>query len=239
MPTSATWSPRAGSSAPAPGSIRAPTRRSCSLPARSRSTMNSRPARRRKTSSSIRGLPTNSTPSSRRSNGPAHRPGSNQGAPQMSLPKKLKNYTVHNDGDNYVGQVKEISLSKIAAKMEGYRGGGMLGEVKVDLGLEGLEMEETYGGMVPGILRQMGAVTHDACQTRFTGAYQDDQTGAVTAGELIVRGRPEEIDPGNAQAGSDTEWKVKRALSYLRWTIGGRVEVEIDMVNCIYIAHLR
>jgi P2 family phage contractile tail tube protein len=153
----------------------------------------------------------------------------------MSLPKKLKNYTVHNDGDNYVGQVKEISLSKIAAKMEGYRGGGMLGEVKVDLGLEGLEMEETYGGMVPGILRQMGAVTHDACQTRFTGAYQDDQTGAVTAGELIVRGRPEEIDPGNAQAGSDTEWKVKRALSYLRWTIGGRVEVEIDMVNCIYI----
>lgn len=153
----------------------------------------------------------------------------------MSLPKKLKNFNVFNDGQSYIGQVKELALPKLSHKFEDYRGGGMLGEVPIDLGLEKLEMEATYGGMVVGVLRQMGLVRHDGALLRFNGAYQDDQSGAVTAAELITRGRHQELDPGNAQAGSDTEWKVKSALSYLKWTIGGRVEVEVDLVNCIYI----
>ncbi|TMJ19013.1 MAG: phage major tail tube protein [Alphaproteobacteria bacterium] len=151
------------------------------------------------------------------------------------LPRKLKQYHVFSDAQSYLGEAKEVALSKIAAKMEEYRGGGMLGPVKVDMGLEGLEIEVTYGGLVVGILRQMGMVRHDGVLLRFNGAYQSDDTGGVTAAELIVRGRHEEIDPGNAKAGEDTEWKVKSTLSYLKWTIGGRVEVEIDLVNCIYI----
>lgn len=153
----------------------------------------------------------------------------------MSLPKKLKNFLVFNDGQSYVGEVSEISLPKIAAKMEDYRGGGMLGEVPIDMGLEKLEMEHTYGGMVVGVLRQMGLVRHDGALLRFTGAYQDDQSGGVTAAELVVRGRHQEIDPGNAKPGADTEWKVKSVLSFLKWSIAGRVEVEIDLVNCVYI----
>lgn len=151
------------------------------------------------------------------------------------LPRKLKNFNVFSDGDSFLGEAKEVALPKISHKGEDYRGGGMMGEVWMDLGLEKLEMEVTYGGMMVPVLRQMGVTTHDGVQLRFVGAYQSDETGGVTAAELVVRGRHQEVDPGNAQAGSDTEWKVKSGLSYLKWTVDGRTEIEIDLVNCVYI----
>jgi hypothetical protein len=151
------------------------------------------------------------------------------------LPSKLKNFNVFNDGASYLGVAAEIELPKLAVAAEEYRGAGMLAPVDIDMGLEKLEMETTYGGLVVGVLRQFGLTRVDGAMLRFVGAYQSDTAGAVTAAELVVRGRHTEIDPGSAKAGDDTEWKVSSTLSYLKWTIAGRVEVEIDVLNCIYI----
>jgi P2 family phage contractile tail tube protein len=84
-------------------------------------------------------------------------------------------------------------------------------------------------------MRQMGVVGHDGVLQRFVGAYQAEEAGGVTAAELVVRGRHTELDMGDAEAGKDTEHKVKSALSYLKWTLAGRVEVEIDLVGCVYL----
>ncbi|HEX8402243.1 MAG TPA: phage major tail tube protein [Allosphingosinicella sp.] len=151
------------------------------------------------------------------------------------LPHKLKNFNVFNDGQNFLGQVSEIALPKLSAQMEEYRGAGMLGPVDIDMGLEKLEMEATYGGLVVPVLRQFGVTAVDGVMLRFIGAYQSDGAGQVKQAELVVRGRHKEIDPGSAKAGDDTEWKVSSSLSYLKWTIDARVEVEIDLVNCIYL----
>lgn len=151
----------------------------------------------------------------------------------MGLPQKLKNFNTFVDGDNYAGQVGELSLPKLAQKVEQWRGGGMLAEVDVAMGLEKLEMEEKYGGIVVGVLRSFGAVGADSTMVRFVGAYQGD--AGIVAAELVVRGMVTEIDPGSAKAGDNTEWTVKRTLSYLKWTINGRVEVEIDVLNNIFI----
>jgi hypothetical protein len=150
------------------------------------------------------------------------------------LPSKLKNFTVFNDGRNYIGEVAEVTLPKLAMKGEAYRGAGMLSELDADLGIEKLEMEHSYGGMVVGVLRQMGLTRVDGAQLRFVGAYQSDTAGGITAAELVVRGRHVEIDPGKAKAGDDTEWKVKSTLSYLKWTVAGTVEVEIDVMAPMY-----
>ncbi|MBH9536921.1 phage major tail tube protein [Novosphingopyxis sp. YJ-S2-01] len=150
------------------------------------------------------------------------------------LPRKLKNFNVFNDGQSYLGQASEIQLPKLAMAAESYRGAGMLAEVDVDMGLEKLEMESTYGGMVVGVLRQFGLNRIDGAMLRFVGAYQADDALAPTAGELVVRGRHMEIDPGSAKAGDDTEWKVKSTLTYLKWTIDGREEVAIDVLNNVY-----
>lgn len=153
----------------------------------------------------------------------------------MSLPSKLKNYNLFSDGASYLGIAAELTLPKITMQSEEYRGAGMLGPVDADLGLQKLTMEHKYGGLVVGVLRQLGTFRADGVLLRFNGAYQEDAGGAVTPAELVVRGRHTELDPGTAKSGEDTEWSVQSTLTYLKWTIASRVEVEIDMINCVYV----
>lgn len=153
----------------------------------------------------------------------------------MRLPAKLKNWDVHIDGESYAGVAGEMALPKIAEKVEQWRGAGMLAEVDISMGLEKLEMESKFGGLVLGILRQFGVIDLGGVMIRFNGAYQDDYTGKVLAAELVVRGKHVEIDPGTAKAGENTEWTVKSTLTYLRWRVNGRTEVEIDVINCVLI----
>lgn len=153
----------------------------------------------------------------------------------MGLPYKLKNFNVYADGDSYLGQISEVTPPPIKVKGEAFRGAGMLGEVDIDMGLEKLEAEVKYGGIVRGVLRRLGLVGVAGAMLRFVGAYQEDVASGVLAAELVMRGRLMELDPGNAKPGDNTEWTAKYTLSYLKWTIGGRVEVEIDMLNNVYV----
>ena len=150
------------------------------------------------------------------------------------LPHKLKNFRVFNDGQDYLGVASEVELPKLKMAGEEYRGAGQLAPVDIDLGLEKLEMTTTYGGIVVGVLRQFGLTRVDGAMLRFVGAYQGDQLLSGTAAELVVRGRHMEIDPGSAKAGDDTEWKVQSTLAYMKWTLNGTVEVEIDVLNNVY-----
>lgn len=151
----------------------------------------------------------------------------------MALPRKLKNFNVFGNGESYLGQVTEVTLPTLTRSMEEYRGGGMSGPVQIDNGQEAIEIEHKYGGMMRSILRQYGVIQHDGVQLRFAGAYQRDDTGAMDAVEVVIRGRHQELGMGNAKAGDDTEFSVKTAASYYKLTINGRVEIEIDLVNMI------
>lgn len=153
----------------------------------------------------------------------------------MALPKKLKNLNLFNDGASYLGQVAEVTPPTLSRAMEDYRGGGMSGPVKIDNGQEAIDLEWKAGGIMRDTLRQYGITRHDGVQLRFAGAYQRDDTGAVDAVEIVVRGRHQEISLGSAKAGDDTEFSVKTACSYYKLTINGTVEIEIDLINMIEI----
>lgn len=150
------------------------------------------------------------------------------------LPRKLKNFNLYNEGFSHLGEIGECTLPKIVHSMEDWRGGGMLGPIKIDNGLEALEFEWTLGGINGLPLRQMGVARHDGVMLRFMGAYQSDDTGAVTAVEVVVRGRHQELDLGNQKTGEDTEQKVKTACSYYRLMIDGAEQYEIDLLAGIY-----
>lgn len=150
------------------------------------------------------------------------------------FPAKLKNFNTWVDGVCYATAAQELSLPKIATKMEDYRGGGMNGPVDIDMGTEKLELETTYGGFMAPIFAKFGAAKLDATLLRFAGAYQRDDTGEVDAVEVVVRGRHQEIDSGKAQAGDKTEFKVKTSCSYYKLTVNGKDLVEIDHLNFIY-----
>lgn len=153
----------------------------------------------------------------------------------MALPRKLKNLNLFGDGESYLGQVLSVKLPTLTRSMEDYRGGGMSGPVKIDNGQEALELESKFGGLMRSVLRQYGVTRHDGVQLRFAGAYQRDDTGAVDAVEVVVRGRHSEIDLGDAKPGDDTEFTVKTAVSYYKLIINGFTEIEIDLVNMIEI----
>lgn len=150
------------------------------------------------------------------------------------LPRKLKNFNLYNDAFSHLGEIGECTLPKIVLSMGDWRGGGMLGPIKIDNGLEGLEIEWTLGGINSLPMRQMGISRYDGVLLRFMGAYQSDDTGAVTAVEVEVNGRHQELDFGNQKPGEDTEQKVKTVCSYYRLLMDAEEIFEIDMLRGIF-----
>lgn len=151
----------------------------------------------------------------------------------MALPRKLKNFILFNDGIRYMGEVPEVNLPKLSRKTEDYRGGGMNGPIKLDGGMEGMEMEWTAAGYLREVFAQFGTLKVDGVLLRFNGALQADDMERPQTLEVVVRGRHTEIDPGKAKAGDNTEVKIKTALSYYKLTLDGELLVEIDFVNMI------
>lgn len=153
----------------------------------------------------------------------------------MALPKKLKNLNLFNDGNSYIGQIASCTLPTLGRKMEAWRGGGMNGPVKTDQGLsdDGIQFEWTLGGIDLTVLGQFGVTNASGVQLRFAGAYQRDDTGEVSAVEIVVRGRHEEMSLGDAQAGEDTEFSITTTCSYYKLTIDGTAVIEIDLLNMV------
>lgn len=155
----------------------------------------------------------------------------------MSLPSKLKNLNLFNDGVSYLGQVTEFKLPTLTRKMEEYRAGGMAGPISIDMGQEKIEAEWKCGGLMREVLHQYGAVSHNGVQLRFAGAYQREDSAETDAVEIVIRGRHSEIDAGTGKVGDDTEFAVKTAASYYKLSINGRTEIEIDMVGMVFMVN--
>ncbi|AOE85836.1 phage major tail tube protein [Pseudomonas sp. TCU-HL1] len=151
----------------------------------------------------------------------------------MALPKKLKHMNLFNDGNSYMGVAKTVTLPKLARKLEAWRGAGMDGPVKADLGMsdDGIQLEWTLGGWDLLPLRQFGITSASGVQLRWAGSVQRDDTAQVSAVEIVVRGRHEEIDFGDAEPGEDTEHKITTTCSYYKLVVDGRTEIEIDLLN--------
>ncbi|HCH0552157.1 phage major tail tube protein [Pseudomonas aeruginosa] len=153
----------------------------------------------------------------------------------MAMPRKLKNMNLFNDGGSYQGVVKSCTLPSLARKMEAFRGGGMNGPVKADLGFDddGIQFEWTLGGLDLTALKQYGAVSASGVMLRFAGSFQQDDTGEVTPVEIVVRGRHETIEMGDAQPGEDTEHKITTTCSYYKLVVNGEEVIEIDLLNFV------
>ncbi|AWK14759.1 phage major tail tube protein [Candidatus Fukatsuia symbiotica] len=157
----------------------------------------------------------------------------------MALPRKLKYFNLFNDGDNYQGVVESITLPKLVRKLEDYRGGGMNGSAKIDLGLEegAIDMEWTIGGVEAQLYRQWGSAKIDGVQLRFAGSLQRDDSGDITSIEIVTRGRHQEIDSGDYKQGDNSQTKISSKNTYYKLTINNEVIVEIDTLNMIEISN--
>ena len=111
----------------------------------------------------------------------------------------------------------------------------MIGPVKIDLGLEGMEAKLKMGGHTASLIRKFGTTQIDGVRLRLVGAYQRDDGSSPQAVECYIGGRFTEIAPGTAKPGDDTEHEYTVPLAYYRRVVDGRVEVEIDMIAGVFI----
>lgn len=152
----------------------------------------------------------------------------------MALPNSLKNFNAFNDGKSFMGIIEEIKLPKLSRKFEAFRGGGMDGEVSIDLGQEKLEIEQICGGFVLDAYKAYGMTKAAGVLIRFAGAYQRDDTGDVQAVEIVVRGRHQEIDPGDGKVGDKGKTSIKSSLTYYKLTVDNQEIIEIDLLGFIF-----
>lgn len=155
----------------------------------------------------------------------------------MALPKKLKYLNLFNDGNSYLGLVSSLTLPKLTRKLQNYRGGGMSGSVAVDFGLDddALTLEWSIGGLDELVLQQWGSTSD--IPLRFAGSLQRDDTGDISAVEVMMRGRHKEFDFGEYKQGEDTETKVTTQCTYFKLTIDGKELIEIDTVNMVEVVN--
>ncbi|WP_176597337.1 phage major tail tube protein [Sphingobium sp. 15-1] len=156
----------------------------------------------------------------------------------MGLPSILKNMMLFNEGQNYMGEVKTVTLPPLTRKIEEWRGGGMPGAIGIDMGMDGLlEMASTFGGPMRDILRQFGVLLVNGVYLRWVGFHQKDDTGATDTVEVIVRGRHNEVDMGDQEVGEVGEFKVTTTLAYFKLVWNGRTEIEYDPLNAVFIVN--
>ena len=153
----------------------------------------------------------------------------------MALPKKLKDFNLFGDGNNWQGQIPSLSLPELARSMEEYRGGGMDGVVEIDMGQELIAFEWTAAGIIADIFTNYGTPIHDSNLLRFTGSYENDETGQITPVELVVRGRHKTIAMGDVEAGGENEIQTTTTCSYYKLVIDGEDIIEIDVPGMVFI----
>ena len=151
----------------------------------------------------------------------------------MALPAKLKNMMLFNGGISYIGKVTEVTLPKLARKMEDYRAGGMDRPIKSDVGGEPLSMEWQCGGLMIDVLKQYGEGKFNGLNLRYVGAYTPEDSDDPIILEISVSGRHSEIDMGAAKPGGETNTKVKTEIAYYKLSADGVVLIEIDVINMI------
>lgn len=153
----------------------------------------------------------------------------------MALPKKLKYFNLFGNGQSYVGVAESVTLPKLTQKLEAYRGGGMIGAAKVNLGLDddALDLEFTMGGLTETFTILLGGSINNV-NLRFAGAYQKDDSELYDKYEIVTNGRLKEEDSGEQKQGESSQVKYSMACTYYKLTINSKEIIEIDIINMVY-----
>ncbi|NBB09535.1 phage major tail tube protein [Pseudomonas sp. SLFW] len=150
------------------------------------------------------------------------------------IPQTLFNTSLFIDGLSFKGDVPELSLPKLTVKTEGYRAGGMDGEIEMDMGLEKMEASFGTNGVRKEAMKFFGLADQTAFNGSFRGSFKE-QRGRFVGVVATIRGMLKELDPGSWKVGDKAEFKYSVAVSYYKLEINERVMYEIDPVNSVRV----
>ena len=150
------------------------------------------------------------------------------------IPQVLFNTNLFVAGISFQGDVPSFTLPKISVKTEAFRGGGMDGEIDVDMGLEKLDSSFTTTGVRRESMKYVGLADGEAFNGSFRGSFKG-QKGAFVGVVATLRGMLREVDPGDWKAGDKAEIKHAISPTYYKLEIDNQVIYEIDIINSIRV----
>ncbi|MCP1738601.1 P2 family phage contractile tail tube protein [Bradyrhizobium japonicum] len=152
------------------------------------------------------------------------------------IPRVLRNFNSFVNGVGYAGRISEVELPELSVKTEEYRGGGMDGNVELDMGLETLTAKFTFGEHANQILGLWGNMDGNAVRIQLRGALQRDGETAVPM-TVDLHGGFKKNTLGTWKAGDLTQNEAEMSIRYLKIQIQDTVVVEIDIDNMIRIVN--
>lgn len=144
----------------------------------------------------------------------------------------LKNFNLFIDGRGYAGNVDTCQLPALNVQEEDFRAGGMDAPVGLDMGMEKLEMSFVLSKYDKDALAQWGLGNGQETPITLRGALESFD-GTVTPIVVNARGSFKGVEFGEWAPGSKSSVTFNATLTFYRYTQGGTVVHEIDVVNMV------
>ena len=155
------------------------------------------------------------------------------------IPDKLTAYRAYKDGKDMLG-IADVELPDIEAMSDTIKGAGISGEVDLPtLGHIGaMSMTVNWRSVCGNLIELAAPVTH---ALDFRGSIQrfDNVEGRLKTVSVkhVVRVIPKKFSPGKMETGASTESSNEFSVLYYKMVLDGKVAVEIDPFNYIYIVN--
>lgn len=143
----------------------------------------------------------------------------------MQYPRKIRNFNAFVDGVSYAGRVTEGQLPELKMQVANHRGGGMDGQVAVDMGMEAMQAELTLAEWPPELIKMFGTRRRMTLRPGAMGEHDF----AADAYVATLGGRWSVTNFGSLKPGDDTPLKLTLEVDYFRMLKDGDELFEIDV----------
>lgn len=150
------------------------------------------------------------------------------------LPRVLKNFNAFVEGIGYAGRIKECEPPEVEVSTDDYRGGGMDGKKKIDMGTEAMSCKMTFGEYIPEVLKRTALSDTEGTRVILKGAIRRNAEDAVSV-VIEVHGSFDKATLNSWKSGEAADYEAEMNVGYYKLTIGGDRIWEIDVDNCVRV----
>lgn len=154
------------------------------------------------------------------------------------IPEKVVNYNLYNNTEKLIGVNAEVTIPNLEPLTETVAGAGLLGEWESvsqgHFGSLALEIGFRHIGSQAFALQEM----KDRMLVLRAAQQSYDVSSGVTQHrglKISMKGQPKGINPGKIAANANTETTVVYEVVYLKIEEDGKVLLELDKLNFVYI----
>ncbi|PAQ15071.1 phage tail protein [Bacillaceae bacterium SAOS 7] len=154
------------------------------------------------------------------------------------IPEKVVNYNVYDDTEKLVGLTAEVTLPKLEAMTETISGAGILGEYdSANPGHFGsMEIGLTFRTLFDKSFSLLKSTGRPLIFRAAQQSYDVSQGRVLHRGlKITINGQPKGLGLGKLGVGAATETENTMEILYIKIEENGKVLLELDKLNYIYI----